>query len=226
VKKLLLVTFLFLAFLSLRGSSDALVIQTPIGNPPELNSEIIHWGRVLADTIQPYEQLCGWGYKMYNKLTIRLSSNGYTTPYRTGSCGFSGNTFFCTNIVKSSYALAGHQNSWSQSVFHMARNWQTKGPGYAVLTENNRSSVSQIKPGDVFFMGSEPDSLDTFSSGHRHVILVEDVNIDPTTGWGRINYVQSNGPKTRSHLRVENWVVKHNYSSNPNGAWWIGLGPR
>lgn len=215
VKKKLVLLVLVISFFIFADKASAIEFNIKIGNPPvsSTGTDVASWGKVIAEKLSPYEYLCPRSdpsYYMYNKLTTRISnSNGYTTPYRTGSCGYGSDTFFCTNMVISSYALAGLPHNWSQSVYTMVKHWENT-PGF-VIKSNTRQTIDSLEPGDVIFLARDANGF-IERVGGRHVVLVKNVYIN-SDGNGRIYIYQANSPDPESSIKIENFVAK------PRSTW-------
>ncbi len=224
--KLFKIIFLFLIFLSLLAGGKAYaqlppiqdVIQTIVGNANVGSGSIVSWATRISSGL---EKVCD----IYNRQQQIISNGRYSAKIRPGTCKGEGSpTYFCTNTVIDSYNLAGFSNSFSQSVYYMARGWEKRG--WTVLKTNDYSSLSRLLPGDAIFMGLGANGMDIYGI-HHHTVIIAGININ-SAGDGRLHIAQSNGPSKypNTYYTVRGWRISTCYYNSCPTDWWFGLYPR
>lgn len=183
-------------------SSDPSISLPPVNSD---NGSII----TQASRIIPQLRTGLWDY--YNRLTTQISGNGYQTPYREGRSKGTGRNglFWCTNLVISSYRLAGHidlKEGPMESVTYMRQWWQQKGGKYVHIPGNNLTALQKIKPGCAFF----------FEYNNQHTGLVKSVNWMGNNN-GKLIIYESNSSKTESQFTIRDGVVRDTYGMTLTG---------
>lgn len=205
-----IILFCCLSFANPSLAKDNATVLTIIGDgsSTDANSEIVRWGQKIASSITHYPQKCPYANPpayYYNVLNANISNGNYSAFKRpTGSiCGLGVSTYLCTYLIADSLHLARKKTNISvgrdYNVLTMIRDWDNN-PGWKVLKGNDRTTVSQIRPGDAVFLISNDFS-------HHHVEMITDVKINPTSGNGSIDIIQANGYSTSKYFFVRNWRV-------------------
>lgn len=190
--------------------------------PAKATSSAVNYAQEITNNLNKLGKNCLYNKQPDNKI---CNSNGRCATTSQGQCaGYSG--YLCTQLIVDSYNLAGLENNFARRVYFMSKYWTDKA-GYVILRENNPSTTSQLRPGDVFFMSDLPNGLSK-NVGNHHVVIIRKIVPFPLppSGDGRIYLLQANGHATSGFDFVRNWKVKNIYEGKSTGALWFGLAPR
>lgn len=140
-----------------------------------------------------------------NRMTTQFKSASYQIPrtYPASDCSNPGNLFWCADLVREAFYLAGYSDFIQSSYVPAIRNWFLEGPsGYyhidyvdgTVLTQNQ---LQTIKPGCAIMYGFQSDPSNDRGD---HIEIIDTVSVD-ARGNGTITTSSVNSSNT-SHTNI------------------------
>lgn len=147
------------------------------------------------------------------RMVTSVTNGSYTVPTKTGTCdGVCEPTYYCTDLVRDSYNLAGIKNDFSQRSPEMAAGWPWHGGTFLINNSDinqQASNIQRLQTGDAMFYACDT-TRDTI--GHVDIIYAIDPNLVANGGNGRITTVDTNTPTVLGHLTLHNWSFTNYYS--------------
>lgn len=173
----------------------------PPNPPPEAqNNSIIYWAQTLSNAVEAATPCPG---PIYNRMQTSFRNNGYSSRKAPGSCDGYGGSYYCTYLVGDAYHLAGANAPTGSTVASLVNNWT--GAGFSLVKTNN---MRNIAPGDAVFWTTAQFPPAVNNAYFKHTDLVYSVSINPTTGNGSMQTIDTNANVKIVKYNVINWAVQ------------------